>query len=47
MTSNGPLNVELLSCSLIFTSSNGVTTTDSVAPAKQPVRMARDWVFVF
>lgn len=47
ITSKGPLNVVFLSCSLILTSSNGVTTTDSVAPAKQPVAIARVWVFFF
>ena len=29
-----------------MTSSKGVTTTDSVAPAKHPVRIARDWVLL-
>jgi hypothetical protein len=44
MTSAGPLKVLDLSCRRILTSSNGVTITDSVAPAAAPVKMASIWV---
>lgn len=44
ITSLGLVYVLALSCNRILTSSNGVTTKDSVAPAAQPVMMARDWV---
>ena len=39
-TSIGPLNAVALSCNLILTSSNGVTTKLSVPPAAHPVRIA-------
>lgn len=44
ITSLGLVYVLALSCNRILTNSNGVTTKDSVAPAAQPVIMARDWV---
>jgi hypothetical protein len=46
ITSVGPAKLVLLSCSRILTSSNGVTTTDSVAPARNPVAVARNCVFL-
>lgn len=47
ITSMGPAKVLFLSCSLILTSSKGVTTTDSEAPAAKPVAIASAWVFFF
>lgn len=44
ITSAGPLKVLDLSCRRILTSSKGVTTTDSVAPAAAPVKMANNCV---
>lgn len=47
ITSAGPLKVDDLSCRRILTSSKGVTTNDSVAPARKPVVMAIDCVVFF